>query len=137
MRGPQPDATPSDDGRGSHHAQHRRAVDGLVTIGSVRRARNVDSTDVAGAGRPQGSGGAMAQELQRAIEALAKALDRSVAVDALDFRLIAFTSHVEPVDAVRQQAILNRQGPRTATTWVRKLGVARAEGPVRIPANDK
>jgi sugar diacid utilization regulator len=79
----------------------------------------------------------MAQELQAVIETLARSVHRAVAIDDLDFRLIAFTSHGGAVDPIRQAAILERQGPREATAWVRKLGVARAKGPMRIPANDE
>lgn len=79
----------------------------------------------------------MAQEVQRVIEALARTLDRAVAIDDLDFRLIAFTPHGGAVDVIRQEAILERKGPPRATSWVRKLGVARATEPLRIPANDR
>lgn len=79
----------------------------------------------------------MSEELQRLIDGLALSVGRAVAVDDLDFRLLAFTSHHGQVDAIRQEAILNRQAPESARQFVRACGVARATGPVRLPANDE
>jgi len=74
-------------------------------------------------------------ELQRVIDGLAAALRREVAVDDLDFRLIAFTSHSGTVDEVRRQAILTRQAPADARAWAATHGLAKATKPVRVKAN--
>jgi DNA-binding PucR family transcriptional regulator len=75
-------------------------------------------------------------ELQRVLDTLAATMQREVAIDDLDLRLIAYTSHVGKVDEVRRQAILTRQAPAQARAWVMKHGLAKAKKSVRVKANE-
>jgi hypothetical protein len=78
----------------------------------------------------------MIEDLQRVADVLAKRLDRAVAIDDLNFRLIVYTSHVGVVDPVRTTVVLTRQAPADAVTYVRSFPIRDATGPVRIPGND-
>jgi len=76
-------------------------------------------------------------ELQGIVDALAAELDRPVNVDDRRFRALAYSSHTEGVDRVRLASILQREAPREVTTWLESLGIAAAEGYVRVPANER
>lgn len=78
----------------------------------------------------------MASELQRIVDSLGTCLQRAVAIDDPRMRLQVYSPHHGRVDEARLQSILHRQAPRDATAWVLSLGLAGAEGPVRVPAND-
>jgi hypothetical protein len=77
----------------------------------------------------------MLEDLQRVADVLAKRLDRAVAIDDVNFRLIVYTSHVGLVDPVRTQVILTRQAPPEAAAYVRSFPIRDSQGPVRIPGN--
>ncbi|MGW5098054.1 PucR family transcriptional regulator [Streptomyces nodosus] len=78
----------------------------------------------------------MLEELQRVVEALAKRLGRAVAVDDLDFRLLAYSAHFGEGDEMRARVILSREAPPEALAWLRRQRLGRATGPVRLPADD-
>lgn len=73
--------------------------------------------------------------LQRLVDGLARRLGRAVAVDDLDFRLLAYSAHDREVDSVRAHVILTREAPKEVAAWARSLQLAKARGPVRVPAN--
>src|SRR5262245_25618390 len=77
----------------------------------------------------------MSEELQRVIESLARRLKRAVAVDDVHFRLLAYTEHGEAVDPIRTRVILGRGAPFEIAQWMRQYHLSRADGAVRIPAN--
>jgi hypothetical protein len=77
----------------------------------------------------------MASDLQRAIDALAHRLDRSVAADDTKMRLIAHSPHRGPVDAARLGSLLNREVPAEMIQWAHALGVSQAQEPIRLPSN--
>jgi len=77
----------------------------------------------------------VADEIQRVIDVLASRLGRNVAVDDLSFRLIAYTPHVGDIDDMRARVVLERQAPPEAVAWLQTFRLARATGPVRLPAN--
>lgn len=75
--------------------------------------------------------------VQAIAETLAAQVLRSVAIDDLDGRLLAHTAHEEPVDQFRIDSVMLRRprSERTVTGYAQQFGIARATGPVRIPAN--
>ncbi|GAB2480517.1 PucR family transcriptional regulator [Nocardiopsis aegyptia] len=77
----------------------------------------------------------MFEELQRVVEALARRLGRAVAVDDLDFRLLAYSAHLGEGDEWRTRVILDREAPPEALAWLRSQRLGRATGPVRLPAD--
>ncbi|MFD6290561.1 PucR family transcriptional regulator [Streptomyces sp. NPDC060205] len=79
----------------------------------------------------------MLEELQRVVEALAHRLGRAVAVDDLDFRLLAYSAHFGEGDEWRARVILGREAPPEALAWLRRQRLGRATGPVRLPADNK
>ena len=74
-------------------------------------------------------------DLQRLVETLARRLGRSVAVDDLGFRLLAYSAHVDQADPVRTQIVLNREASPEVSAWVRRQGIGRAKGPTRVAGN--
>ncbi|MFL1375794.1 PucR family transcriptional regulator [Nocardiopsis protaetiae] len=78
----------------------------------------------------------MLDELQRVVDALAHRLGRAVAVDDLDFRLLAYSAHLGEGDEWRARAILGRGAPPEALAWLRRQRLGRATGPVRLPADE-
>ncbi|MFE3447809.1 PucR family transcriptional regulator [Nonomuraea sp. NPDC059194] len=74
--------------------------------------------------------------MQAWLDALAAAIERSVSVDDLDGRLIAYSSRHADADPVRVAAILSRQVAPEIRRWQDRHGIATAAGPVRVPANE-
>lgn len=79
----------------------------------------------------------MASDLQAIVDSLGERLKRAVAVDDLRMRLQAYSSHHGRVDDVRLASILHREAPKEAKDWALSLGIASANGPVRVRANRK
>lgn len=75
------------------------------------------------------------EELQRVVETLAHRLGRAVAVDDLDFRLLAYSAHFGEGDEWRARVILSREAPPEALAWLRRQRLGRVTGPVRLPAD--
>jgi sugar diacid utilization regulator len=73
-------------------------------------------------------------ELQTIVEALAKRLDRAVAVDDPQLRLLAHTAHDHKVDRHRIASVLGRRANDQSAQHSFRQGIASATGPVRIPA---
>ncbi|MEU6629701.1 helix-turn-helix domain-containing protein [Streptomyces parvus] len=78
----------------------------------------------------------MLEELQRVVEVLAHRLGRAVAVDDVDFRLLAYSAHLGEGDEMRARVILTREAPPEALAWLRRQRLGRVTGPVRLPADD-
>jgi sugar diacid utilization regulator len=76
----------------------------------------------------------VANEVQALVDSLARRLDRAVAVDDRNFRIIAYSRHVGPIDQVRLDSILAREPSDVAKRHVLSQGVADAIEPFRIPA---
>jgi len=74
-------------------------------------------------------------ELLGLVDALAAELERPVGLDDRRFRSLAYSSHVEEVDRVRRDSILQRAAPREVTAWLDSRGLRDADGVVRVPAN--
>lgn len=79
----------------------------------------------------------MSEELQSLVDTLARRLERPVAVDDTSFRLLAYSAHLGTIDDMRARVILNRVAPPEALAWLRRFRLAKADGPVRLPADDE
>lgn len=79
----------------------------------------------------------MSEDLQRVVDTLARQLGRSVALDDVHFRLLAYSAQAGPIDDMRARVILNREAPPEAVAWLRRFRLSRAEGPVRLPASEE
>lgn len=76
----------------------------------------------------------MDDDLQAVAERLAARLRRAVAIDDPRMHLLVHTAHHGPVDAARMESILRLDPPADAVAYVRSLGIAKADGPQRVPA---
>jgi DNA-binding PucR family transcriptional regulator len=74
-------------------------------------------------------------QMQALVDRLAEQLGQPVGVDDRRYRAIAYSSHTDEIDEVRRTSILGRQAPHRVMAWLDALGIARAEGVVRVPAN--
>jgi hypothetical protein len=73
--------------------------------------------------------------VQQIVDSLAGRLDRPVIMEDRALRLIAYSSHDEPVDDVREASILRRRASPEVSRWLTELGVRQARQPTRVPAN--
>jgi hypothetical protein len=76
-------------------------------------------------------------ELRAVCEGLAARLGRAVAIDDPQMHLLVHTAHDErqdKIDAHRITSVLTKQVPADVLEYVMGLGIATAEGPVRVPA---
>jgi DNA-binding PucR family transcriptional regulator len=78
----------------------------------------------------------MATELQPLVEHLGATLGRSVAIDDPHLHLLAYSRHYGDVDNARLESVLTREAPAEAMAYALGHGVATAEGPVEIPADE-
>lgn len=62
-------------------------------------------------------------------------LRRPVTLEDRYFNMVAFGSHGEVVDLVRQDSILRRRSPEHVRTWFEQFGIADSDDPVRTPAS--
>lgn len=72
-------------------------------------------------------------ELQEVAERLASRLHRAVAIDDPRMHLLVHTAHHGTVDSARMESILRLDPPADAVAYVRSLGIAKAERPLRVP----
>src|SRR4051794_28230336 len=75
--------------------------------------------------------------LQTIVDSLAADIRRDVAIDDRQIRWIVHSPHVGEPDAARLQSILEHRGTEDATRWAFSFGIEEAEGPVRLPANER
>jgi hypothetical protein len=75
--------------------------------------------------------------IQQIVDDLAGWLGRPAVLEDRTHRLIAYSSHDHPVDAVRESSILRRRATSEVARWLAEVGVRRARHPVRVPANDE
>ncbi|WP_084964005.1 PucR family transcriptional regulator [Thermoactinospora rubra] len=74
-------------------------------------------------------------ELQDTVEEIARVLGASATLEDRSFRLLAYGAQRGEVDSVRQESILRRAATQEVRDYFEGFGIARAEGPVRIPAH--
>ena len=75
--------------------------------------------------------------LQTIVDSLAADIQRDVAIDDRKIRWIVHSPHYGEPDAARLQSILARRVSDEAAEWAFSFGIERAQGPVRLPANER
>lgn len=77
-------------------------------------------------------------DYQDLVDEISALLGAPATLENRDFRLIAFGAHDSEddgaMDPVRTRSILTRQSTAAVRSWFEGFGIARATGPVRIPA---
>lgn len=71
-------------------------------------------------------------ELQDVVDELGRRLQRSVAIDDPQMRLVAYSRHYGPVDETRRDSILQRVAEGPGIDHARSFGIERATEPVRV-----
>lgn len=77
----------------------------------------------------------MSLAVQHLVDRLAARLGRPAVLEDRFYRLITYSAHDEPVDAVREMSILRRHASAEVSRWLGDVGIRDARGPVRIPGN--
>ncbi|NDL57566.1 PucR family transcriptional regulator [Phytoactinopolyspora mesophila] len=73
--------------------------------------------------------------LQQHLDALAERVGRPAVLEDRFMRLIAYSSHDQPLDGVREDSILRRHASPEVTSWLKEFGLPDARRPLRLPAN--
>ncbi|MEV4256610.1 PucR family transcriptional regulator, partial [Spirillospora sp. NPDC049652] len=74
-------------------------------------------------------------DLQELTELVADLLGAPATLEDRDFHLVAYAAHGGAIDPVRMDSILNRRATDEVRSRFERYGIARAAGPVRIPAD--
>ncbi|WP_433477507.1 PucR family transcriptional regulator [Spirillospora sp. CA-142024] len=77
----------------------------------------------------------MAPDLQEIVEQAADLLRAPATLEDRDFHLVAYAAHGDTIDPVRTASILHRRATEAVRARFERHGIARATGPVRIPAD--
>ena len=77
----------------------------------------------------------MRPELQDIVDEVSQLLDHPVTLEDRSFNLVAFHSHSERIDDVRQRSILERKSSPEVRRWFEGFGIATAREPVRTPSS--
>lgn len=76
----------------------------------------------------------MESELQRLVDGLGRRLDRSVAIDDRNMRLLAYNSHTAGVDEVRVESIMRRTVSREVVRYIQSIALVRPNDMFTLPA---
>ncbi|WP_336205004.1 PucR family transcriptional regulator [Nonomuraea sp. LPB2021202275-12-8] len=76
-----------------------------------------------------------ATDLQEIVDEIAGVLGASATLEDRSFRLLAYGAQHGDIDTVRQESILRRRATGEVRDYFERYGIARAHGPVRIPAD--
>ena len=77
----------------------------------------------------------MVPDLQDLVDEAARITEMAVTLEDREFNLVAFCSHQSVADEVRRDSILTRHSTSRVRRYYESFGIARADGPVRIPAD--
>ena len=77
----------------------------------------------------------MGPDLQDLVDEAARITEMAVTLEDREFNLVAFCSHRIAADDVRRDSILTRRSTTQVRRYYESFGIARADGPVRIPAD--
>jgi hypothetical protein len=77
----------------------------------------------------------MVPDLQDLVDEAARITGMAVTLEDREFNLVAFCSHRSVADEVRRDSILTRHSTSQVRRYYESFGIARADGPVRIPAD--
>jgi hypothetical protein len=72
-------------------------------------------------------------ELQDVVDEVSRTLGEPVVLEDRDFTLVAYGSHPDELDPVRQRTILQRRSTAAVQAWFERFGIATSEKPVRTP----
>ncbi|MDA0637559.1 PucR family transcriptional regulator, partial [Nonomuraea sp. MCN248] len=75
-------------------------------------------------------------DLQDIVDEIAGLLGASATLEDRSFRLLAYGAQHGDIDTVRQESILRRRASPEVRDYFERYGIARAHGPVRIPADE-
>mgnify|MGYP000164952208 CR=1 FL=1 len=79
----------------------------------------------------------MAGELQHLVDTTGRRLDRSVAIDDAQIRLLAYNSHDSAVDSVRMNSVLQRNVSREIVDFIYASGGRKALDLFTVPVNEE
>ena len=79
----------------------------------------------------------MAGELQHLVDTTGRRLDRSVAIDDAQIRLLAYNSHDSAVDSVRMNSVLQRNVSREIVDFIYASGGREALDLFTVPVNEE
>ncbi|WP_157245137.1 PucR family transcriptional regulator [Nonomuraea typhae] len=74
-------------------------------------------------------------DLQETVDEIARVLGASATLEDRSFRLLAYNAQHDEIDTVRQEVILRRRASGAVRDYFEGFGIAKALGPVRIPAD--
>jgi hypothetical protein len=74
-------------------------------------------------------------ELQSYVQDLATRLDAPTVLEDCEQRMIAYSTHSEPIDDIRRESILRRETQPEVKAWFRRFGIVAATEPLRIPGD--
>ena len=77
----------------------------------------------------------MRPELQDIVDEVSRLLERPVTLEDRHFNMVAFGSHGQEIDDIRQDSILQRRSPAQVRAWFEQFGIATSDLPVRTPAS--
>ncbi|WP_216853449.1 PucR family transcriptional regulator [Phytoactinopolyspora halotolerans] len=77
----------------------------------------------------------MRPELQDIVDEVSRVLRKPATLEDRRFNLVAFGSHDDGIDEVRQHTILRRQSTAEVRSWFEQFGIADSDVPVRIPSS--
>ena len=75
----------------------------------------------------------MSSQLQRLVDSLGDRLNRSVAIDDRNLRLLAYNAYAGTVDDLRMRVIMQRESPRGLAEYVQDLCPLDEGDPFRVP----
>lgn len=108
----------------------------------LSRIRGRDLRHLYEAGRAPGDNGSVRSDYQDLVDEISELLGAPATLENRDFELIAFGSHegggdldTTALDPVRTRSILTRRSTAQVRSWFEAYGIARATGPVHIPAS--
>lgn len=79
----------------------------------------------------------MGPDLQELVDEAARITAMAVTLEDREFNLVAFCAHQNVADEVRRDSILTRRSTSQVRKYYESFGIARADGPVRIPADER
>jgi Sugar diacid utilization regulator len=76
-------------------------------------------------------------DLQGIVDEIAEVLGAAATIEDHAFRLVAYCAQSGAIDRVRQESILRRRATDQVRAYFEKFGIATANGPVRIPPDER
>jgi hypothetical protein len=77
----------------------------------------------------------MVPDLQDLVDEAARITEMAVTLEDREFNLVAYGAHQSVADEVRRDSILTRRSTSQVRRYYESFGIARADGPIHIPAD--